>query len=120
MESIVGESVYARILLGGKPVDEHTVSNVLLFFIIHSTIIAAGAFSIKILMPGTDLIDSLFEATSAASCVGLSTGITSPLAHPGVKIVLILLMLLGKLEYLPLIVLIGLLLHRRIIKFLKI
>jgi trk system potassium uptake protein TrkH len=74
---------------------------------------------IKLMLPGFDYADALFEATSAASCVGLSTGITSAMAPPGVKTVLIILMILGRLEYLPLLMLIGWVLGRKTIKLLR-
>jgi len=59
------------------------------------------------------MVNALFETTSAASAVGLSTGITSPQAPVGVKLVLIALMYLGRLEYIPLLTLIGVIIYRK-------
>lgn len=52
---------------------------------------------------GYDFFDSLFESVSAAANVGLSTGITSPDMPAFLKIVYILQMWLGRLEFLSVI-----------------
>ncbi len=54
---------------------------------------------------GYPLGDALFEATSAQGTVGLSVGIANPTAPIGVKLILILLMWMGRLEILPVILL---------------
>ena len=118
-EILVSETVYLRVLVEGKPIEERVISNVLLFFVTHIGFVSMGAFLIKIFMPGVDYMDALFEATSAASCVGLSTGIVSSNAPFVVKLGLTILMLLGKLEYLPVIILTGIILHRKILKLIK-
>ncbi len=53
---------------------------------------------------GLDPLESLFEVTSAAGTVGLSSGIVTPGLAPGLKVTLILLMWAGRLEFLPLLV----------------
>ena len=45
---------------------------------------------------GLQLVDIMFEATSALGTVGLSTGITASLTTPG-KLIIILIMLIGRL-----------------------
>lgn len=57
---------------------------------------------------GNSFFDSLFESTSAAANVGLSVGITSPSMPTGLKITYIIQMWTGRLEFLAIIVGIGL------------
>ncbi|MDK6028706.1 potassium transporter TrkG [Ignisphaera sp. 4213-co] len=54
-----------------------------------------------------DYIDAMFEVTSALSCVGLSVNITSPTLPILAKVILIMAMYLGRLEFLPLYLLLG-------------
>lgn len=54
---------------------------------------------------GTPLEHVFFEAASAQGNVGLSTGITGPDMHPGAGITLMVLMVTGRLEIFPLLVL---------------
>lgn len=53
------------------------------------------------------LSDTIFEAASALSGVGLSTGISHPDLHWDGKLVLILLMWMGRLEIIPVMLLLG-------------
>jgi len=116
---VTGGRAETRIRLGGNILDDSETASALLLALIHFTAVFTGAMLIKLMLPGFDYADALFEATSAASCVGLSTGITSAMAPPGVKAVLIILMILGRLEYLPLLMLIGWVLGRKTIKLLR-
>jgi trk system potassium uptake protein TrkH len=59
------------------------------------------------LWAGYDPLDALFEVTSATGTVGLSTGITGPALPPLLKGLLCLDMLLGRLEILPVLVLLA-------------
>lgn len=54
----------------------------------------------------------IFEAVSAQNNVGLSSGVTGPDAPAGAKIVLMLLMWMGRLEIVPAMVLLALILER--------
>ncbi len=110
---ISGGAVQPAVKLSGAVLEEREVFNNLLIVVLHFTLVSVGAVLIKSLVPSRDFLDALFEATSAASAVGLSTGITGPHAPLGVKLVLIVLMYLGKLEYIPLLVLIGLLVYKK-------
>jgi trk system potassium uptake protein TrkH len=58
----------------------------------------AGILALTTLLPRVQLADAAFEATSALCTVGLSVGITSATAPAAVKLVLIALMSLGRLE----------------------
>jgi len=111
--TISGGVVQPLVKLGDSMLEEREVFNNLLIIILHFTSVLTGAFLVKVFMPTADLLDALFETTSAASAVGLSTGITSLHAPLGVKLVLIVLMYMGRLEYMPLLALIGLLVYRK-------
>lgn len=56
---------------------------------------------------GYDLERSLFESVSAAANVGLTTGITGPAMPTGLKIVYIVQMWIGRLEFIALLALIA-------------
>jgi trk system potassium uptake protein TrkH len=56
---------------------------------------------------GYPLLDSLFEATSAAANVGLSCGITAPGMPTGLKLTYIIQMWAGRLEFMSVFTLIG-------------
>jgi trk/ktr system potassium uptake protein len=61
--------------------------------------LAALASWLPFLAAGLDPLDSLFDVVSALGTVGLSAGITSPGLAPGLKTVLGLDMLLGRVEF---------------------
>lgn len=110
---LTGGTVALDIKLGEDILDEREVANALIYVILHLSALLIGASLVKTIMSDVDMVDAVFEAASAASNVGLSVGVTSAHAPLGVKIVLMALMYFGRLEYLPLIALTGLLLYRR-------
>ena len=61
---------------------------------------------------GYPFCDALFESTSAAANVGLSTGITNPGMPTGLKITYIIQMWMGRLEFMSIFILLGLLIAR--------
>ena len=62
---------------------------------------------IVLILHGYNGLYSLFEVVSAATNNGLSTGITSVTMAPSIKVTMILDMLMGKLEIVPVLVTIG-------------
>ncbi|MEM0469648.1 MAG: potassium transporter TrkG [Desulfurococcaceae archaeon] len=110
---LTGGTVSPDIRLGGDVLDEREVANALIYIILHLSALLVGASLVKAIVPGVDMVDAVFETTSAASNVGLSVGVISAHAPLGVKIVLMALMYFGRLEYLPLIAFTGLLLYRK-------
>jgi trk system potassium uptake protein TrkH len=68
----------------------------LLGLVISALLLAAHGFGLR---------DSLYEAASALGTVGTSAGITSPTLAPGLKALLVVDMWAGRLEIIPLIVL---------------
>jgi len=61
---------------------------------------------------GYSFIDSLFEVTSAFATAGLSVGIVSIFMPLGLKWLLIILMVLGRIEVIPLLIALGLRIRR--------
>lgn len=97
------EEARVPLRLGGKVVDEIEVRELVavvacypLLLVISTLILAAG---------GHAILDSLFESASALGTVGLSTGITSAGLPSGAKLLLIFDMWAGRLEILPVLVL---------------
>ncbi|WP_413165109.1 TrkH family potassium uptake protein [Capilliphycus salinus ALCB114379] len=70
-----------------------------------SLIVLATIILVHFAKPLYSLSDVIFEVTSALGGVGLSTGITDPLLHWAGKLVLILLMWMGRLEVIPVVIL---------------
>ena len=62
---------------------------------------------IVLILHGYNGLYSLFEVVSAATNNGLSTGITTVTMAPSIKVTMILDMLMGKLEIIPVLVTIG-------------
>lgn len=56
---------------------------------------------------GYPLQEALFESTSAAAAVGLSVGVTGPTMETGLKVMFILQMWIGRLEFLSVLTLFG-------------
>ncbi|RLG89064.1 MAG: TrkH family potassium uptake protein [Thermoprotei archaeon] len=96
---------------------ETDVTNALFISIIHAFMVFSSALLISAF--GYSFIDSLFEATSAASCVGLSVGVIEPSSPAMVKVILMILMISGRLEYIPLLLLVSLMVSRRALYVLK-
>ena len=71
-----------------------------------------GTLILAILMPSASLADALFEVASAQGNVGLSVGITSQAMPLGAKLLLCFHMWMGRLEILPVLVLVRSLVRR--------
>jgi trk system potassium uptake protein TrkH len=84
--------------LGGLQI-EHALVLILLF-----VLLVLGSW-MAFLVAGYPALDALFEVVSATATVGLSVGIVSPDLEPGLKLLLSLNMLAGRLEIVALLVL---------------
>ncbi len=100
--------------IDGVQIDEDDVSNALVFIVLQALVALVGALVVS--SQGYSFVDSLFEVVSATSCVGLSSGITSGAAPMGVKVTLITLMLLGRLEYVQIASIMGYFAWRKTLK----
>jgi len=115
--TLIGGKAEKAMRIDGSFIDESEVSQALLFALIHILMIFTGATIIT--SYGYSFVDALFEATSAAGCVGLSVGVVGPSSPLGVKLTIMALMLLGRIEYIQLYLIIGFIAGRKIVKVLK-
>jgi trk system potassium uptake protein TrkH len=97
--------------IGEMAFHDKEVMQVTLYFFLYMFVIAVGTLIVT--AHGFPFMDSLFETTSAAGTIGLSTGIASFTAPVVVKVVLIFEMFIGRLEILPILALIGAFLHSK-------
>lgn len=75
--------------------------------------LVAGTLLLSRFVPGFGLADLLFEVASAQGNVGLSVGITGPTMRTGAKLVLCFHMWVGRLEIIPVLMLLRGLAFRR-------
>jgi trk system potassium uptake protein TrkH len=99
--------------LGREVIDEASVDSTMSYIMLYAITLLLLSVGLHLVLITSNLtnysfLDSVFEATSALSCVGLSVGITSASLPPTAKIILITAMYLGRLEFLPLYLSIGL------------
>lgn len=89
---------------GGEKVDPEETTGILILILLFMGVVAVSWLAF--LVAGHPPLDSLFDVVSATGTVGLSTGITGPDLSAGLKSVLCLDMLMGRLEILALLVLV--------------
>jgi trk system potassium uptake protein TrkH len=94
-----------RLRVGGREPADEEMLRMLLVIGLHGGAIALSWATFAWF--GHDPLDSLFEVVSAVSTVGLSAGITGPDLAPVLKSTLCLDMLLGRLEVLPILLLLA-------------
>lgn len=93
----------SAIRLGGRNLEDEEIQRalvVILLFVL--TVVVSWMIMVA---SGHGALDALFEVVSAVGTVGLSTGIVSPDLATGLKLMLCLDMLLGRLEIIALLVL---------------
>ncbi|MGR3435929.1 MAG: TrkH family potassium uptake protein [Shimia sp.] len=89
----------------GRPLGEAALSKVVAIAVCYLLSLALGWLALTTL--GLPPVEALFETTSALSTVGLSTGLVGPDLPAAAKLVLMASMLLGRLEFLGLILVIA-------------
>jgi trk system potassium uptake protein TrkH len=89
--------------VGGVPVSEEDIFRIVAYFFLYIVVLVASA--LIFLFAGFPALDSLFEVSSALGTVGLSTGITGAGLAAVLKGTLIVDMLLGRIEIIPLCIL---------------
>ncbi len=89
--------------IGETVITNDQVLHLVTFLFLYFMVLVFSAISF--MLYGYPLVDSLFETSSALGTVGLSTGITGHTLALPLKIILILDMLLGRIEIIPLILL---------------
>ncbi|MEL9940429.1 MAG: TrkH family potassium uptake protein [Ignisphaera sp.] len=98
--------------LGEEVLGDEEIASAITYIIIYALmqIILSLALYLSLVtvnITSYDFVDSMFEVTSALSCVGLSVGITTPTMPIASKVTLVTAMYFGRLEFLPLYLLIG-------------
>jgi len=91
-----------HLVVGRREIPSNSVQRAFAVIFLSVIAIGFGTFLVMIFQPSLNYLSVLFEATSAFSTVGLSVGITSQLTIPS-KIVMILLMFIGRVGLLSLI-----------------
>ena len=89
--------------MGEDVIETEMVYNVLTFVFLYSLVLVGSGF--LFMLYGYGLENALFEVSSALGTVGLSSGITSAAMPDFLKGVLIIDMLLGRIEIIPLLIL---------------
>lgn len=90
--------------LGNRDLDSHQIEHALLLLLLFPLVILLSW--LPFLAAGYAPLDSLLDIISATATVGLSTGITTPALEPGLKVLLTLDMLAGRVEIIALLVLV--------------
>lgn len=103
--SFLPERAIVPMKLAGRIYTHDEVMETAIYALIYVFVLMGGAIVLMIL--GYPAIDSLFESASAQGNVGLSVGVTSTAMPVAGKIVLILQMLVGRLEILPVVALLS-------------
>lgn len=98
LSSSIGKEV-EKIEFGGKDYDKNDIiANIAFILLSIALVVAIGAL---LSLSGFGLIDSMFEAVSAFATTGLSVGIVSTALAVHLKLALIILMVIGRVEILP-------------------
>lgn len=108
-ETILPENSYFKRVYNERSINQKQVKEINQFILLWIILIIISTLVISFY--GYNLADSLFEVASAQSNAGISSEITSIDAPIPVKIVLIIVMFAGRLEIIPVLSGIGLLLN---------
>lgn len=87
----------------GEVMEANELNGILTFVLLYLAILFSS--SLVFMLHGTGCADALFEVSSALGTVGLSAGVTTAAMAPQLKMVLIADMLLGRMEIIPLCIL---------------
>lgn len=97
--------------IGTRIITDEVVRKVAVFIVLYTATLLVGSLITAYIYyyEGIDVsyVDVLFETTSAQTCTGLSVGLAGPHMPDAVKVVYIVIMLLGRLEIYPFIVVIA-------------
>jgi len=110
-ESILPEKSYFKRSYAGTNISINQLKEINQFILLWLIFIGIGVLVLTFY--GYPLADSFFEVASAQSNAGISTGITEVGMPIGVEIMLIINMFVGRLEIIPILASIGLLLNLR-------
>ena len=102
-KSFLPERAVVPMKISGRIYNEREIMEISIYAFVYVLVMIGGAMVLMAL--GNGGINSLFESASAQGNVGLSVGITSASLHLAGKITLIIQMLVGRLEILPVVAL---------------
>jgi len=95
----------AELRIAGQPVELEEIAQAALVMMLFVAVVVLSW--LPFVASGHDPLNALFEVTSATGTVGLSTGITAPELAPGLKALLCLDMLCGRVEFVAMLVLVS-------------
>lgn len=110
-QSILPDGSYFKRSFNEQQITNQQIKEINQFILLWVLFLFIG--TLVLTMHGYDLGNALFEVTSAQSNVGLSAGITSPTMPIGIELMLIINMFVGRLEIIPIMASIGLILNLR-------
>lgn len=100
-----------KIRVGDREISEREALAAVSYALLYVVVLLFSSFLAMIILSSAGMeynyIDVLFETTSALSCVGLSVGIISPELPASAKVLYMILIYLGRIEMLPLYLIIG-------------
>jgi len=107
-KSFLPERAVVPMKLGGRIYEEHEMREVSTYAMIYIFVLIGGALALMLIgaqagQPQYTGVNSMFESASAQGNIGLSVGITSNAMPAAGKAVLIVQMLVGRLEIIPVI-----------------
>jgi len=107
----VPEKAVLPLRIGGNNISDDEVRLVYILTLLY--VITLTFSTLLFTVYGYNLVDSLFEVSSALSTTGLSTGLTSHFLPVELKILLMLDMFLGRLEIIPVLIIITSMVYRK-------
>ncbi|KUO40372.1 MAG: hypothetical protein AVW06_02515 [Hadesarchaea archaeon DG-33-1] len=109
-KSFLPERAVVPMKISGRIYNEREIMEISIYAFIYVLVLIGGAIVLMAL--GNNGMNSLFESASAQGNVGLSVGVTSVGLHLAGKITLIIQMLVGRLEILPVVALASYIISR--------
>ena len=103
LRSLLPEEAQVSVKVGGLAISDDELNQTVALLSLY--LVVALASSLVLMAAGAALVPALFEAVSALCTVGLSLGVTSPDLPFWAKLTLIFNMWVGRLEILPVLVL---------------
>lgn len=110
-KSFLPERAVVPMKISGRIYNEREIMEISIYAFVYVLVLIGGAMVLMAVGPNSGM-DSLFESASAQGNVGLSVGITSVNLHLAGKITLIIQMLIGRLEILPVVALASYIISR--------
>lgn len=111
---VLPKNAYFPKKIAGKPVEDSEIRIVYIFILLYLLFLLIGTFFIAYFQPEHSLEDVFFEVSSAQGNAGITSGITTPTMPVCNKLMLIVNMVVGRLEIIPILFGIGFLFNLRV------